>query len=92
MLPISDELIDHLCTGSDRQIDDSLFPRLQALKHRTDESVKTEVREIIGDCIMFSLCSSFVLTVFQTVFYVDCCGGKLEDVLPVIRNRPVEFS
>ena len=87
-LPIPEELVDILCTGTDSQIDASLKPRLQALKHRTDDLVKDELRGIIGDCIAYDLCSGFVLSALQVAIYVGVCGGKLEDVTPVISVRP----
>jgi hypothetical protein len=89
MLPIPDELIDHLCTGSDSQIDASIKPNLQKLKGRTDDAVKDEVLEIIGDCISYDLCSGFVLSILQCVFYVDCCSGKIEDAVGRIRVTPL---
>jgi hypothetical protein len=89
MLPIPDELIDHLCTGSDNMLDASIKPGLLKLKGRTDEAVKGEVLQIIADCINGSLCSGFVLSILQTVVYVSLCGGELEECLPTIRVTPV---
>lgn len=90
ILPIPNELIDSLCTGSDRQIDEELKPRLQALKGREDDGVKEEVLQIIGDCVNYSLCSGFVLTVLQAVIYVDMCGGNIDEAVGKIRSVPVE--
>lgn len=90
ILPIPNELIDTLCSGSDRQIDEELKPRLKALKGREDDGVKEEVLQIIGDCINYSLCSGFVLTVLQTVIYVDMCGGNIDEAVGKIRSIPIE--
>lgn len=90
ILPIPNKLIDMLCLGSDRQIDEELKPRLQALRGREDEGVKAEVLQIIGDCINYSLCSGFVLTVLQKVIYVDMCGGNIDEAVGKIRSIPIE--
>jgi hypothetical protein len=89
MQPIPDEFIDLLSQGSDTQLDASLKPRLQLLKGRADDGVKTEVLAIISDCINGSLCSGFVLTILQTVVWVEMCGGKLDDAVGKIRCTPV---
>jgi hypothetical protein len=89
ILPIPNEIIDSLCAGSDRQVDKKLKLRLQALKGREDDGVKEEVLQIIGDCINYSLCSGFVLTVLQTVIYVDICGGNIDEAVGKIKSVPV---
>lgn len=87
---IPSELLDHLCEGSDRQLDASLKPRLQALKGREiDEALKAEVLSIIADCVNYSLCSGFVLSILQTFVWVQICGGKLEDAVGQIRSTVV---
>lgn len=90
---IPSELIDHLCAGSDRQLDESLKPRLQALKGREiDESLKADVLSVIADCVNYSLCSGFVLSILQTFVWVQICGGKLEEAVGQIRSTQIEES
>lgn len=89
-LPIPDELIDHLCSGSDRMIDESIKPDLQRLKGRTDDKVKDDLLDIIGQCINGSLCSGFVLKILQLNLYVDICGGNLEDAVGKIRVTAIK--
>lgn len=86
MSAIPSDFIDLLCEGSDRVLDESLKPRFQSLKNRAlDDGLKSDVLSIIADCVNHSLCSGFVLTVLQTVVWVQMCGGKLEDACGKIR-------
>ena len=79
------ELIDQLCTGSDRQLDESLKPRLQALK--TSDDVLGDLRGICGDIINGSLASGFVLVVLQRIYVAQ--GGELNDVVGKIHITPL---
>lgn len=88
--PIPDELIEKLCKLSDRQLDETLKPRLLALKGRKDDEVKSEVLSIIADCINYALCSGFVLTVLQEGVYVRMCGGQLGECVGKIHSYIIE--
>lgn len=87
-----DDLLEMLCEGSDRQIDDCIKPRLLALRGRSCAEAKGDLLGIIGDCINGSLCSSFVLTTLQLVLYVDFCGGKPEECVGKVRNDPIPMG
>lgn len=61
-----DELIEKLCEGSDRQIDDSIKPRLKALQGRpNEEEVQCELLGIIDDCVYTALASGFTIRVLH---------------------------
>lgn len=72
-----DELIDLLCTGSDRQIDPCIFPRLQALKGKPDGDIKDELLAILDDCAYGSLASDFVMHVLH-VMWLNAGGTEGE--------------
>lgn len=69
---VFNKTIDHLVTGSDRMIDNKLFPRLLALKDRGFDC-KDEVLGIIHDTQYFALSSDFVVRVFYILW--EMCGG-----------------
>lgn len=71
------EMIDHLCTGSDRMLDDCVKPRLQALKGRPLEDVKDELLGIIDDCVYAALTSDFVVQVLH-ILWLNCGGSEQE--------------
>ena len=78
-----DEMIDLLCQGSDRQIDDCVKPRLQALKGRANEDVKDELLGIIDDCVYAALTSDFTITAMNIMW--ENCGGTKQELQE--RNR-----
>ena len=76
-----DELIEKLCKGSDRQIDDSLKPRLKALQGRpNEEGVQCELLGIIDDCVYAALASGFTIKVLHVMLMnIGYTEGKLAD-------------
>ncbi len=69
------ELVDGLCKGSDRQIDASCKPRLQALLTTPMPARRIKLLEILDDCVYASLSSDFVVRVLN-ILYEDM-GGNL---------------
>lgn len=68
---IEPEIIDELCNMSDRQIDDSIKDRLQAISGRNAEDVAPEVQKILDDCVRYSLVSDFVIRVLEMFLPAD---------------------
>lgn len=62
-----DSLIDKLCEGSDRQLDDKVKSRLRELKGKPPKEIKDELIKLRDECVYASLCSDFVIQVFTVM-------------------------
>ena len=71
-----DSVIDLVCQGSDRQLDESVKPRLQALKDRDD--IKDELLGIIDDCAYAGLASDFTMQTLHVLWLQ--VGGSEEEL------------
>lgn len=67
---INEELIDKLCEGSDRQLDDAVKHRLRRLLDLDKVDRPGYIKHILDDSVRYSLTSDFVVRVLE-MMYVD---------------------
>jgi hypothetical protein len=63
-----DEMIDILCTMSDRQVEPCVKPRLREIKGRPNAEVLDEFMGIIDDCVFAAWTSDFEIKVMHTMW------------------------
>jgi hypothetical protein len=83
--------VDGIKTAPETQIDPIIKERVKNLSNMSQKDGKEILLDIIGDCINYSMCSSFALKLLQ-IMYVEVYDGDILECTGSIRSVKISHE